>query len=197
MGSLTFPAEGVDYSFQHPNVNELKAAGVRFVGRYLSGSAPKQLTHSEAISLLHMGFHILLFWEQAATAAQRGRTQGITDAKEVALACHDLDVPSGVVVYFAVDYELTPELRAVTAAYLQAAKEQLAVNGRHAGAYGGFATMGLAQDARIPFRCQTLAWSDGRWDEQATVWQTGVGVEMAGGQVDKLRALRPFGGWSL
>jgi hypothetical protein len=55
--------------------------------------------------------------------------------------------------------------------------------------------MGLAREAGIPYGCQTLAWSGGRWDQNATVWQNRVNVMVAGAQVDGLRALRSFGGW--
>jgi hypothetical protein len=193
--ALTFPTRGVDYAFDRPNLAQLQAEGYRFVFRYLTGGAPKALSSGEVQALHARNFHIGLYFEATANGPQAGRSQGVKDASQAAQACHDLGVPRGIVVYFAIDYELTAANSKATHEYLQAADHTLAQAGRHAGAYGGIATMGLARLAGIPYGCQTLAWSGGRWDQQATVWQNRVNIMVAGAQVDGLRALRSFGGW--
>ena len=194
--ALTFPSDGVDYSFSRPNIATLKAGGNDWVGRYVTGAGGKALTPGEARAIHNEGMHIALIFEGEAEGALRGSGQGVTDAEAAAAACHALEVPEWIVTYFAIDYEMTDERRSATRAYLAAARKVMAVKGYHAGSYGGFGTVAVAAAAGIAYFFQTLAWSDGRWDERATIEQYQVNVKAAGGEVDRCRALRMFGGWA-
>lgn len=194
--SLIFPCPGVDYSFARPNLQQLKADGYKFVGRYVTGTGGKALSVTERDHIHAEGLHIALFYEEEAEGPLGGHSEGVVDAAHAASMCHSLGVPEHIVVYFAIDYEMTASRAAATRKYLTAADSYLQAHGYSAGSYGGFGTVQVAHEAGIRYFCQTEAWSGGKWDARSTLEQRQVNVEVAGGQVDVLHANESFGGWA-
>jgi hypothetical protein len=152
----------VDYSFSRPAAAAIKSAGYTAVGRYLGGSAGKQLTKSEAAALHSAGLGIWLVYESTANRALAGKVAGAADAKAAAADAAALGYPVGCPIFFAVDFDAAP---AQVAAYFDGVRSVL---GDRAGVYGGYkiTTAGLA-----PWRWQTAAWSGGKLDQAAHLYQ--------------------------
>lgn len=88
-------------------VPKIKAAGVRFVGRYFSRNPKKNLSAIEAQALSAAGINIVSVWEAAgdhigAFSAQSGLSDG-DDALDCAVS---VGQPEGTCIYFAVDFDV-------------------------------------------------------------------------------------------
>jgi len=212
----------IDYSTARPPFSVLKEAGVTAAGRYIGwdgvpgfASIGKNLTRAEAGHLLAENIAIFVAFEYEATAALKGRDQGLKDGHLASEQLAALGAPAGMTVYFALDFDIgdfAPHLPAGTAsaraklgpaaAYfdgIHAAKPAYAV-----GAYGGYWAISRLFDAGlIAMGWQTVAWSgDGKggtlWDKRAVIRQE-PGRPVAGADLDTVRlntASGPdFGQW--
>lgn len=154
----------VDYSFSRPSFAEIKSKGYVAVGRYLGGSPDKQITRAEANGLLAAGLKIWLVWEGAANRAAQGKGAGIADAQAALSAAHAVGYPDSAPIFFAVDFDAQP---AAVRPYFEGVKSVL---GPRTGVYGGYnITRGVADLA--PYRWQTVAWSGGKVDANAHLYQ--------------------------
>src|ERR1700755_3427557 len=93
--------EGVDYSTARPNLDQLWAAGKRFVCRYLAYLPNNKVLQVNERSALHAkGFGIVLNWEQAAGDMLKGRAKGVEHATEALRQANALGAPASVPIYF-------------------------------------------------------------------------------------------------
>lgn len=184
-------AYGVDYAWTHPPVSSLKTAGVRFVMRYLSHDASKNLSRSEADSLASAGIWSGVVWETTANRAGAGRAAGTADARDAAAGATACGMPSSRPVYFAVDYDADP---AEVAPYFQGVASVLGLN--RTGVYGGYRVVKYLLDHGLArWAWQTRAWSAGRWDDRAHIRQ-GAYVTIGGIQCDANTSMKTdFGQW--
>lgn len=180
-----------------PPVAAMKAAGVSFVGRYLS-PLEKGLQPSERDMLHAAGLGILLIYETTGSEALGGAIQGSVDGRSAAGLANYLQVPAGVPIYFAVDFDMQPSQQAQVVAYLDAAK----VCGHPVGCYGGMATVDAAAAAGVRYLWQTIAWSSGAVSGNASllqdrVWTTSTPYQLGGVGIDWDTSLKAdFGAWT-
>lgn len=154
----------VDYSFSRPAPSVIAHNGYVAVGRYLGGSASKDLTRGEAAALHTAGLGIWLVWEGVASRAKDGYGAGQADARAAQAAAAALGYPSECPLFFAVDFDAQPgDVRP----YFQGVKS---VVGARAGVYGGIRVTEGLRDL-IPYRWQTVAWSGGQVDPEAHLYQ--------------------------
>lgn len=186
---------GADYSWYRPSMAQLDQANVGFVARYLvpqSWGSGKALTVGEARQLLGSGRTILLNYEWSASSAKGGYYAGVRDAQNAEVARREVGAPDNLPIYLSIDYdERNP---AVVVTYLNGAASVLGK--ARTGVYGGYYAVRAAEDAGFSWTWQTYAWSGGRWDSRADVHQYANGA-LWGGQGDKNRLVRDFGGWRL
>jgi hypothetical protein len=192
--STPLPAQGVDYAYGTPDLGRLKATGATFIGRYLGGNPDKDLTTDEALRLSHAGFNLITVFESAADRALLSHPAGEEDAVAAQLQLGRIGNPHAP-VYFAVDFEATPEQIPNIRGYFNGAVAQLGRD--RVGVYGSYTVVHeLMSLDNIKYGWQTLAWSHGQWSPHAQVRQTMIEQPVAGVTCDIDRALAAdFGQW--
>jgi hypothetical protein len=166
---------GADYAFfPHPPIAALKAAGVRFVVRYVS-SLPvndtngKNLLSGECKALLAAGIAVCVVAEEGASRMLGGKSAGVADAKHADQVTTALGL-KGIPVYFACDFDASEANQGPINAYLDGAAS--VVSRGRTGLYGGYWPVSRALDAgKCAYAWQTLAWSGGHWDARANMRQ--------------------------
>ncbi|MBF6172663.1 DUF1906 domain-containing protein [Nocardia blacklockiae] len=190
---------GLDYAAGRPGGQAIRAAGFDFVVRYLSPGGPtlpgKLLTPEEADDLRAHGVSIAATWETTADRMLAGYDAGVTDARAAvaqALRCGGrTDRP----VYFAADFDATPEQQAPINAYLDGAATVL--EREWVGIYGGYWVVKRALDSgSARWAWQTSAWSGGNVEPHRQLHQTTRTVVVNGVVCDINEALADdFGQW--
>jgi hypothetical protein len=191
--------EGCDY-VAGPTPAELRAAGKRFVCRYVSTPGnPKNLTRPERKALHRHGLAVVLVFETTARRALEGREAGKSDAASAVAQAHTLGWRRPR-IYFAVDFDtsaLSAGEMALVVDYVRGAATVLGP--KRTGVYGGLRTVTACRGARVcRFSWQTYAWSGGQWHPSRHLEQYRNGVVIAGHAVDLDRSLvrrRGFGAW--
>lgn len=172
----------LDYSFSRPDPKQIVAQGFKGVLRYLApaSNGAKVLGAAERDALRGVGLAIGLVWEWYAQRANEGHAAGVADGQAALNLANSLGVPEGVPIFFAVDWDATPEQQVNINDYLNGAKTAL---GDRVGIYGGYWPLKRAFDAGVvKWGWQTYAWSGGNWDNRAQLRQTENG--QWSGQVD-------------
>ena len=155
---------GVDYSDGRPSMSSLQAAGSNFVVRYVDYIGnPKDITLSEAQSLLGAGQQIIIVFESTQDEMLNGYNAGVADAQEAANEAVKAGAPSNFFCYFAADDDFTTSQQfADINAYLQGAASVLGVS--RVGIYGGYYTIQAVFTNSTVYASkawQTVAWSSG------------------------------------
>lgn len=192
--STPLPRNGIDYAYGTPDLGRLRAEGVTFVCRYLGGNESKDLTGDEADRLERAGMSIVTVFEGAAQGALRGLTGGFTDSRAAQKQLSHIGAPRAP-IYFACDWEVTPDQMSTVRAYF---RELVAHLGRdRVGVYGGYPVVHeLMSLDNIKYGWQTYAWSDGRWSPHAQLRQHQNDARLAGVECDLDRAVAAdFGQW--
>ena len=113
------------------------ADGYTFVARYLSDDTTgKNLSASEAESLEAAGLDIVVVWEQSATAALSGRSQGVSDATTANSQASADGAPSGRPIYFAVDFDADSSQTSAIEEYFEGVASVIGLS--RTGVYGGY-----------------------------------------------------------
>jgi len=187
--------EGVDYSTARPNLDQLWAAGKRFVSRYLAYTPnAKVLTKTELTALHAKGFGVVLNWEQATGDMGRGRDVGVAHATEALKQANALGAPASVPIYFSADFDTNATSRGAVAAYLDGCASVLGL--ARVGVYGEADVIDAMIPAHATWGWQTYAWSTGRVSDKAHFYQYKNGVQLAGADTDLNRSLKDsFGAW--
>ncbi len=190
---------GIDYAFTpHPAPAAVKAAGYGFVGRYMSAITAndangKNLTPPELAALRTAGLSVVLFAESAAGRMKDGHAAGFVDSQHAQAVTVALGMPD-IPVYFACDFDATPQDQVAINAYLDGTASVIGLP--RTGMYGGYWPLKRAFDAgKITWGCQTAAWSGGQWDPRAHIRQHGT-VIVGGASCDVDEAMfADFGQW--
>jgi hypothetical protein len=184
---------GVDYSFSRPSPATIKAQGYTFVSRYLSYGSSKDLTKSEADALKAAGLDIVCNWEESATAALNGYSQGAADARAAQTEAVAAGMPATRPIYFSIDFDATPGQQTAINAYFDGVASVLGRS--RTGAYGGYyPVQRLFNAGKIAWAWQTYAWSGGQWESRAQVRQIENGID--NDQEDKDESVATdFGQW--
>jgi Putative peptidoglycan-binding domain-containing protein len=131
-GDWTRDFLGSDTSLQLSNqqISDLKAFGVSYVGRYLTGTVgddfiPKNLTRSEANKLIAQGMHIIpIYQDNYPESSYYSFLQGLIDADKALVSAARLGIPDGTFIYFAVDFDaLDSDIDVGVKGYFKALKE--------------------------------------------------------------------------
>lgn len=167
-------AKGIDIAWDRPTISQILATGAKFVARYFSPDATKNLTAAEVRDYATAGLATVTVWEGTATRALDGYAAGQADAHAAERERAAVGLPSDHVHHFAVD---TDTDWASVKPYFDGVAS---VIGQHrTGLYGGIRVISGAYTAGYRYLWQTDAWSYGRWDPHATIRQEG-GTVLAG-----------------
>ena len=190
-------AFGIDYSFGSGlSAGRMKAAGVRFVCRYLAWQPnPKCINKSEFGNLTSEGLFVVLVWEGTGRDLVNGFRGGAHDATEAnrqagALGAH------GIPLYFApADYDVPEGDQSMINSYLDGAAS---IIGRaRTGLYGGYWPLKRAFDGgHCHYGWQTYAWSGSNVDHRSALYQYQNGAHLGPAEVDFDRSFKvDFGQW--
>lgn len=164
---LQHPRLGLD-STGEIGIGTHRRLGSTFAIRYLSRYSWKVLTASEVASYHRNGLDICVVFEDGAQNALGGYGQGVSDATFAREQARALGMPAGRPIYFAVDYDASGDPGA-TDPYFDGVASVL---GRHlCGPYGGYTVVKHQLDRGFGFAWQTYAWSGGRLDPRAQLYQ--------------------------
>lgn len=188
---VKLPLLGCDY-VSGPTTAALKAAGIKFVVRYLSSIGnPKNATKTEIAQLHAAGIDVVLVFETVADRARGGASAGRMDALSAREQIAALGFPSAV-VYFAVDFDPHGH-EATIVDYIHGAAQVLGT--AKTGVYGGLNAVKACLDAKVcKYGWQAYAWSYGRWDPRRHLEQYANGQHIGGASVDLDRAVKRFYG---
>lgn len=197
-----FP-QGVDYAGARISGANLKAAGIKFVCRYLSDggySLPgKQLLPDEAKDLIANGIQIVSNWETYANRMREGFSAGVTDGLKADEWHKKCGGPANGVIYFSCDYDAPESDQPAINDYLRGAKQSLGSLDR-VGIYAGYWPLKRALDAGVvKWAWQTEAWSGKYRDYRVHIMQrNGLGYrQVAGVECDRNEAYSAnFGQWN-
>lgn len=119
-------------------IPKILAAGIKFVARYYSHSATKNIGPSEAQALSSAGVDIVSVWESGGDhPAFFSRAQGIDDATSAAKQAQSVGQPAGTPIYFAVDYDASQaELNSAIVPYFQGVADGLRIMASAGPTYG-------------------------------------------------------------
>lgn len=198
--------DAVDYSFSKPSPAGLAAAGIRSAGMYVGpGTAPKHLKPAERDALLGLGISIFLNVEGATGDMKGGSSVGAYHAHLAVAEAAQLGAPGGAALIAAADFDVQAGDWPAVTSYMRTYGPICRAAGYRAGLYGGLnAITWAARDGLAEVLFQTYGWSRRLvngvsqvvWHPAARIQQYQNGVSMAGGQVDRCRALVPdWGQW--
>lgn len=139
----------------------LRENGISFVGRYLVPETLwKALTAQEAADIRAAGLALMLCWELGGEDLKQGAAKGAEHGARARQLAEGLGVPSGTIIYFAVDYNAQPEDYPLIEQYMLAA--QTAIGSKYvAGLYGHERIVEfLAQRGSVKKFWQCVAWSN-------------------------------------
>lgn len=182
--------EGVDYSWARPGGATLAAAGKRFAVRYLysDGQGGKGLDASELADLTGHDVEVPVVYESYAGRAKEGKAAGQADAKTAQAALLAVGLPSGMPIYFAVDYDAPESDQGVIDDYLRGAADVLGAG--RIGVYGGYWVVKRCfENKTAVWLWQTYAWSGGNVHPEAHLYQYRNGQDL-NGAVDFCRSLK-------
>ncbi|MCP2168141.1 DUF1906 domain-containing protein [Goodfellowiella coeruleoviolacea] len=171
---------GLDYSTGPPSAAAVRAAGYRFVVRYLSRPGNrKNITAREFADMTRNGVAVALVFETTANRALSGYAGGQADARAAAEQAAAVGMPSSRPIYFAVDFDAQPHQLGAIDAYLRGAASVLGPG--RIGVYGSYSVVRHCLDAGTArYAWQTAAWSGGRADLRAHLFQRIGTVHVAG-----------------
>ncbi len=184
---------GVDFAAGRPGAAAIKAAGFDFVVRYLSDGGPslpgKLLLPEEYRDYLAHSVAVVPMWETTADRMLSSVEGGQHDAME---ALHYLATvirmpPPIRCIYFAADWDATPEQQAQIDGYLIGAGS--VIHTASVGIYGGFWPVWRAGE-KAPWREQSVAWSGNNRVKEGHLFQTGETVIINGIECDVVEALQ-------
>lgn len=188
--------KGLDFSWQKPSVAAIKKGGYDFVIRYLSyNETGKNLTKAEADAYRANQIDVVSVWESDARDALKGHDLGhkhATYADKLHCSCGG---PPEAPIYFAVDFDATPEEQAAINSYLSGAAAAIGL--KRVGVYGGYyPVLRCAEAGTATYFWQTYAWSGGHWFDRAHLRQVENGIQVGGAEVDRNHAMTDyFGQW--
>jgi glycoside hydrolase-like protein len=182
----------VDFAWTKPTVAQLKSWGAVAVGMYVSNDNTKNANRSLISAYAQASIKTFLFFEDSATNAVRGYSQGHTDATfALGWVQINLDMPSWAPIIVAIDMD-APDYAPTSndpAAKLGPIGDYLrawnAVMGsERVGVYGDYYVCQRAIAAGFAkYAIQTVAWSGGKVDlHDIATYQNGVMLD--GGNVD-------------
>ena len=173
----------------------LKAAGVKYVGRYL-GNNWKSISKKEADVLIKAGLKIISIWEINPTNARYfTKDKGIADGKDASSYAKLIGQAEGSAIYFAVDYDAQPSEMKAILNYFFGVRLGLGKNYK-IGVYGSYTVLEMLHSAdSADCYWQTAAWSSGNVADFIDILQYGFNKKIAGIPVDYNQFSNSAGSW--
>lgn len=186
---------GIDYSVSRPGGEAISAAGFQFVCRYLSNDS-RGITKEEITDLFSYNIDIAFVYESTADRALGGYNAGIIDARFSKHKATELGIPDSIPIYFAVDFDATPEQQDEIDNYLRGCISVLGED--RVGVYGGYwVCLRCQENGTAKYFWQTYAWSGGNLLPGYDIYQYSNGHILNEGEVDYNKANKEFfGQWS-
>lgn len=184
---------GVDFAAGRPGAAAIKAAGFDFVVRYLSDGGPglpgKLLLPEEFRDYLDHGVAVVFMWETTADRMLSGHDGGLSDAMAaIHYVATVIKAPPPIrCIYFAADWDASPEQQAQIDNYLDAVAS--VIHPSATGVYGGFWPLSRA-GARASWLEGTVAWSGSNQLAGEHLFQDGTTVTINGIECDVVQALQ-------
>lgn len=181
-------AEGYDFSHARPGWEAIKGSGRDFVGRYLYPEhGGKALTSEEVREYLSHDIDIYCFYEAYEERPLEGRNAGIADTQTAQRELGRVGLPTNMPIYFAVDWDASPEQQDEIDAYLRGAASVIGIE--RVGVYGGYWVVKRCyENGTARWFCQTYGWSGGNVFDKIHILQYRNGQQLNGGAVDFNRA---------
>src|ERR1700719_2753882 len=111
---------GLDYAGGDMGVDVLRGIGADFICRYVSTPGnPKNITGQEALAMSRTGIDIVVVFETDAGRALDGHAAGSSDAQSAARQAAEVGMPGDRPIYFAVDFDATPQQQPVVDDYFR------------------------------------------------------------------------------
>jgi hypothetical protein len=167
--------QGIDIAWARPTVAEIEAVGAKFVMRYFSPDASKNLTKADVTNYTAGGLETGVVWESTAGRATAGHAAGVADAQAAEARRKAVGLPSDMPIHFAVDQDTS---WASVQPYFDGAISVLGI--KRVGAYGGVRIIDGAYGHGLRYLWQTIAWSGGVQSPHTTLYQHG-GTTLGGG----------------
>jgi hypothetical protein len=158
----------LDIAWAKPTAAQIRAAGAVGVIGYLSNDTSKNLSASQVGSYVLAGVRVGTVWETTAGRALAGYAAGQADARSAEQQRKAVGLPATSLHRFAVDTDTTWN---AVAPYFEGCASVLG-KGRTA-AYGGYKITTGAYGYGLRRNWQTIAWSGGRLDPNAALYQNG------------------------
>ncbi len=190
---------GIDEAWSKVDPKVLASLGYSFVIGYLGqDESGKNLNIADVLAIHQAGLDVGLVYEFNPQSAIGGKTQGIADADIAVSGARALGAPSGVAIYFAVDWDVTDGQKAAVLEYMKAAQNICIAAGYGVGVYSGYWTCKYLYDnGWSGYLWQTYAWSGGNWHPNAVLRQIQNGVSIGGADVDRNQSMSlKWGQWS-
>lgn len=174
----------IDYSAAYPSPAAVKAAGYAGAVRYLrkeGASRVLPITAQERTGYHAQGLAVALVYQHVSkTRVTEGHAAGVHDARWALARAADIGIPNPRAIYFAVDDDHDP---ARVNGYFRGAAEVLGA--ARTGAYGSYRVVKHLLDAKlIAYAWQTVAWSGGKREPRAALFQRAGQPLVAGVRVD-------------
>ena len=182
--------EGLDYSWARPGGRVIKQSGRHFAVRYLypDGQGGKGLDPSELADLTANGVEVPVVYESFAARAREGRQAGKEDAQIAQRELERLGLPSGMPIYFAVDYDAPESDQGAIDEYLRGCADIIGAG--RVGVYAGYWIVKRCYENKTAkWLWQTYAWSGGNVHPAIHLYQYRNGQEL-NGAVDFNRSLQ-------
>lgn len=170
---------GIDFSYGGGiTTAQIKAAGYQFVGRYLSGGSPKDISALEVANYRAAGLPVIFVWEVSGN--EWTEAAGTADARTAVAELTRVGAP-GATVFFAQDVPVAAGTNPV--AYMTGVCSVIGLG--RAGGYGQYSVVRSLFDAGVVrYGWQTSGGSAGKWDDRALLRQVGYQVHVGPAEVD-------------
>ena len=196
--------KGIDRArpFTVAEAQTLARFGYGYIGRYLSDSNWKRLSSIEVDAITNAGLYIVsIFQNSQNNVSFFTPAYAKSNALSALHQAHQLKQPSKTPIYFAVDFDPTPDelIRIVT--YFKLLVEMFKPFGYYVGIYGGGRTVEYICEhvPQIEYKFQTLAWSRGRVVNGVHLFQKRIDCLLpeypSFGTVDLVDSNGAAGGW--
>lgn len=182
----------IDFSAVRPKGIDIKALGYDGVLRYLSTSDWKRLTIAEVKDYHANGLGVGVVFEDAANNPLGGKNSGEADAAKALAQAKALGIPDSIPIYFAVDFDTTPEQQVVIDEYLRGCASIIGAD--RVGVYGSFYVIERCfKNGTAKWFWQTLAWSGKQVSTHNHILQNLKSPKING--TDDNEAVDNWGGW--
>jgi hypothetical protein len=170
---------GIDIAWARPDIAGIKATGAKWVARYFSGDASKNLTKQEVLDYSAALLGTVTVFETTAGRALQGRAAGAADAANALGQQRAVGIPNTYAIHFAVDTDtdwasVEPYFAGVCSV----------MNKALVGVYGGYKIAQGAHAYGLHYIWQADAWSNGLLSPAATIYQHGGTVLNGGADLD-------------